>query len=66
MKYESPKSSHIETMASLMFLKGRSRSRSLSQNLEYAVKGLVTRNTHMKYEINTSSLLEAMSKVKVC
>ena len=38
---------------------------SLGQKLWYGVKGLITRNAHVKYESPTSSGKEAMAKVKV-
>ena len=53
MKYESPVShgSEIMTKVKVFFKVGQtSRSRSLGQKLWYDVKGLVTRNTHVKYE----------------
>ena len=70
MKYESPVSHGSEIMTKVkVFLKvgQTSRSMSLSQKLPvwYDVKGLVTRNGHVKYEspIFYGSLV--MTKVKV-
>ena len=40
-------------------------SRSRGQKLQYRVKGLVTRNTHVQYESSISSGEEVMAKVKV-
>ena len=42
-----------------------SRSRSRGQNLWYPVKGLVTRNKHVKYESFILNGLKVMAKVKV-
>ena len=42
-----------------------SRSRSGGQKLQYHVKGLVTRNTHVHYESPISSGKKVMAKVKV-
>ena len=42
-----------------------SRSRSQGQKLWYNVKGLVIRNTHMKYESSIFNGLKVMAKVKV-
>ena len=58
MKYESPTSSGKEAMTKVkVFLKvgQTSRSRSLGQKFWYPWKGLVTRNTHVKYESSTFS-----------
>ena len=41
------------------------RSRSLGQKLWYDMKGLVTRNTHVKYESPASYGSLVMTKVKV-
>ena len=51
----------------LSFLKvGRtSRSRSRGQKLWYHVKGLITSNTHVQYEISISYGKEIMAKVNV-
>ena len=38
---------------------------SLGQNLWYGAKGLVTRNTHVKYESSIFNGLKVMAKVKV-
>ena len=46
-------------------IKSKSRSRSLCQKFWYQLKGLVTRNVHMKYESSSSSGKEAMAKFKV-
>ena len=40
-----------------------SRSRSQGQKLWYYVKGLVIRNTHMKYESSIFNGLKVMAKV---
>ena len=61
MQYESPITSGLKVMAKVkVFSKvGKtSRSRSLGQKLRYHVKGLVPRNTHMKYERSIISGLE--------
>ena len=42
-----------------------SRSRSQGQKLWYHVKGLVTRNTHVKYQSPITSGKKVMAKVKV-
>ena len=42
-----------------------SRSRSLGQKLLYDVKGLVLKNTHVKYESPVSHVSEVITKVKV-
>ena len=41
------------------------RSRSLGQKSWYRIKGLATRNVHVKYESPISSGYESMAKVKV-
>ena len=41
------------------------RSRSHDQNVWYQWKGLVTRNTHVKYESSTSYSANVMANVKV-
>ena len=38
---------------------------SLGQKLWYGVKGLVTRNTHVKYESPISHGSQVMTKVKI-
>ena len=40
-------------------------SRSQGQKLLYQVRGLVVRNTHVKYESPTSDGLKVMTNVKV-
>ena len=42
-----------------------SRSRSQGKKLWYQLKGLVIRNTHVKYESPTSYALKVMTNVKV-
>ena len=42
-----------------------SRSKSLGKKLWYGVKGLVTRNTHVKYESPISHISQLMTKVKI-
>ena len=53
MQYESRSSSGLKVMAKVKVFEKvgpTSRSRSLGQNSRYDVKGLVSRNTHVKYE----------------
>ena len=53
MQYESPSSSGLKVMAKVKVFEKigqTSRSRSLGQKLWYDVKGLVSRNTYVKYE----------------
>ena len=49
----------------LKFLKEGQTSRSRGQKLWYHVKGLVTKNTNVKYESSTTSGKKVMAKVKV-
>ena len=51
----------------LKFFKSKSKvkSRSQGQKLWYHVKGLVIRNTHVKYESPTSYGIKVMANVKV-
>ena len=49
----------------LLYVIQSSRSRSLDKKLWYGVKGLVRRNTHVKYESPVSYRSLVMTKVKV-
>ena len=49
----------------IFFSKVGQTLRSRGQKLEYHVKGLVTRNTHVQYERPISSCKKVMPKVKV-
>ena len=64
MQYESPSSSSLKLMAKVkVFLKkiGQTqRLRSLGQKLWYGVIGLVTRNTHVKYESPRSLMVHKL------
>ena len=59
MQYESPITSILS------FSKVGQTSRSQGKKLWYQVKGLVIRNTHMKYENFVFNGLKVMAKVKV-
>ena len=57
---------HLRSIATHSLKVGQtSRSRSRGQHLWYHVKGLVTRNKHMKYESFIFNGLKIMGKVKV-
>ena len=67
MQYESLISSGLKVMAKVSFSKvgQTSRSRPQGQKLWYKVKGLIIRNTHMKYESSIFNSWKVMAKVKV-
>ena len=66
MKYESCISSYMNVIAKVKsFSKVGQISRSQGQKLWYQVKGLVTRNTHVQYDIPICNGWKVMAKVKV-
>ena len=52
-------------MAKVKVFQKKVKLQGQGQNLWYRVKGLVTRNTHMKYESSFINGLKVMAKVKV-
>ena len=51
-------------LASLKFSKSRSRSRSQGQRCQYPQKGLVTKNSHIKYQSSSTHCSKVISKIK--
>ena len=67
-QYELAENNEARRMAAkvtVFFSKVGQSSRSQGQQLSYHVKGLVTRNDHLKYESPVSFGLKVMTKVKV-
>ena len=71
VKYESPSTYYSKVMAKVKVWNfcvkvGQTpRSRSKGQIWWYPKKGLVTRNTHVKYESHSSTKSKVMGKVNV-